>query len=160
MTNISFVPSICIHRSIILIFYRQKVCLSIFSPRKIFFSTSSIFWQAAATRQTQQQKLITQILNHSLILHTKPQKQRKQHYKQQQQQDKHNNSSHRSHITHLYYTWSHNTKDNITSSSNMTDKTTDHIDQVLLIYITHTVTTPKITLQAAATTWQTKLLIT
>ena len=37
MMNISFVPSICIHRSIILIFIEKtKVCLSIFFPRQIF----------------------------------------------------------------------------------------------------------------------------
>ena len=38
ITNISFLTSICIHRSIILIFIGKKVCLSIFFQRKIFLS--------------------------------------------------------------------------------------------------------------------------
>ena len=37
--NISLLTSICIHRSIIWIFIGKKVCLSIFSNRKYFFST-------------------------------------------------------------------------------------------------------------------------
>ena len=37
--NISFLTSICIHRSIIWIFIGKKLCLSIFSNRKYFFST-------------------------------------------------------------------------------------------------------------------------
>ena len=41
--NISFVPSIWIHRSIILIFIGKKVCLSIFFPRKIYFSAIFYF---------------------------------------------------------------------------------------------------------------------
>ena len=36
--KISFLPSICIHRSMILIFIGKKVCLSIFPPQKIFCS--------------------------------------------------------------------------------------------------------------------------
>ena len=36
--NVSFLTSICIHRSIILIFVGKKVCLSIFFHRKKFFS--------------------------------------------------------------------------------------------------------------------------
>ena len=38
MMNISFVSSICIQRSIILIFIEKKVCLSIFFPQNIYFS--------------------------------------------------------------------------------------------------------------------------
>ena len=38
MTNISCVPSICIHRSITLIFIEKTVCLSIFSHGKFIFS--------------------------------------------------------------------------------------------------------------------------
>ena len=41
--NISFVPSICIHRSIILIFIEKKVCLSIFPHWKYCFPRFSIF---------------------------------------------------------------------------------------------------------------------
>ena len=37
MTNISFAPSICIHRSIILIFIEKKYACQFFSPRKIHF---------------------------------------------------------------------------------------------------------------------------
>ena len=37
MTNISFVPSVCIHRSIILIFIEKEVCLSIFFHGKYIF---------------------------------------------------------------------------------------------------------------------------
>ena len=37
--NMSFVPSICIHRSVIFIFTEKKVYLSIFFPRDMFFST-------------------------------------------------------------------------------------------------------------------------
>ena len=37
--NISFLTSICVRRSIILIFIGEKVCLSIFFQRKNFFST-------------------------------------------------------------------------------------------------------------------------
>ena len=43
MTNISFVPSICIHRSIILIFIEKKVCLLMLSHRKYIFLQISIF---------------------------------------------------------------------------------------------------------------------
>ena len=46
MTNISFVPSICFHRSIILIFIERKVCLSIFFPGKYIFPLFSIFISA------------------------------------------------------------------------------------------------------------------
>ena len=42
MMTISFVPSICIHRSIILNFIQKKVCLSIFSPAKYIFLQFSI----------------------------------------------------------------------------------------------------------------------
>ena len=41
--NISFLTSICIHRSIIWIFIGKNVCISIFSNRKIFFPRFSIF---------------------------------------------------------------------------------------------------------------------
>ena len=44
--NISFLTSICIHRSIIWIFIGKKVCLSIFSNRKYFFPRFSIFISA------------------------------------------------------------------------------------------------------------------
>ena len=37
-TNISFVPSICIHRSIILIFIEKSMLVNFF-PRKIYFAT-------------------------------------------------------------------------------------------------------------------------
>ena len=37
ITKISFLPSICIHRSIILIFIEKKVCLSIFFPHGKYF---------------------------------------------------------------------------------------------------------------------------
>ena len=44
ITNISFVPSICIHRSIISILIgKEKVCLSIFFPWIICFSAISYF---------------------------------------------------------------------------------------------------------------------
>ena len=42
MTNISFVPSICTQRSIILIFTEKKVCLSIFFPTENTFFRN--FW--------------------------------------------------------------------------------------------------------------------
>ena len=38
MMNISFVPSVCLHRSIILIFIEKEVCFLIFFPQKIYFS--------------------------------------------------------------------------------------------------------------------------
>ena len=41
--NISFLTSICIHRSITLIFTGKKVCLSIFFPNRKFFSTTFDF---------------------------------------------------------------------------------------------------------------------
>ena len=44
--NISFVPSVCINRSFILIFIEKKVCMSIFFPQKNFFPTISIFISA------------------------------------------------------------------------------------------------------------------
>ena len=45
--NLSFLTSICIHRSIILIFIGKNVCFSIFFPRKIlFFPRFSIFISA------------------------------------------------------------------------------------------------------------------
>ena len=44
--NISFLTSICIHRSITLIFTGKKVCLSIFFPTEIFFPRLSIFISA------------------------------------------------------------------------------------------------------------------
>ena len=43
MMNISFVHSICIHRSIILIFLEKKVCLSIFFHGKDIFLRFSMF---------------------------------------------------------------------------------------------------------------------
>ena len=44
--NISFLTSICIHRSITLIFTGKKVCLSIFFPTENFFPRLSIFISA------------------------------------------------------------------------------------------------------------------
>ena len=44
MMNVSFVPSICIHRSIILTFIEKKeVCLSIFFPAENIFFQQFLF---------------------------------------------------------------------------------------------------------------------
>ena len=55
ITNISFVPSICIHRSIILFFAEQKkVCLLIFFPWNIFFPAIFLFsfpWESSFLQQ-------------------------------------------------------------------------------------------------------------
>ena len=57
--NMSFVPSICIHRFIIFIFIRKKYACRFFCPRNIFFPPFSIFISARFLVSTTNSRLCT-----------------------------------------------------------------------------------------------------